>query len=261
VGEPDVVAFQVVTMGSHVSGRWRRWSSPPPSAAPGPTRSRRRWSARASTSRSPRSFAGTTWSRRLRGSPRRPRGCCTGWRSCSRARYRRGRGCRSCPGLHEQGVSLALVSSSFRVLVDAVLAHGFGPFEVALTGDEVACSKPDPEPYLTVASRLGVDPANCVVLEDSPAGVASGLAAGCFVPSVAGGRCRARTAAGRRGGSVRRRRGDSARPDGPSVIAVMTQRLRRRIPRLRCRQGRIRRPRDLIGNARTATTTEGRCRP
>jgi len=91
--------------------------------------------------------------------------------------------------LREEGVPMALVSSSFRVLVDAVLAHGYGPFDVTLAGDEVACGKPDPEPYLTAAGRLDEDPASCVVLEDSPSGVASGLAAGCFVlavPSVPG---------------------------------------------------------------------------
>ncbi|MBW3640844.1 MAG: HAD family hydrolase, partial [Actinobacteria bacterium] len=97
--------------------------------------------------------------------------------------------CELLAGLREEGVPMALVSSSFRVLVDAVLAHGFGPFDVTLAGDEVACGKPDPEPYLTAAARLGADPAHCVVLEDSPAGVASGLAAGCSVlavPSVDG---------------------------------------------------------------------------
>jgi beta-phosphoglucomutase-like phosphatase (HAD superfamily) len=48
--------------------------------------------------------------------------------------------------------------------------------------------KPSPEPYLTAAARLGVDPAHCVVLEDSPPGVAAAEAAGCVtvaVPSVA----------------------------------------------------------------------------
>lgn len=97
--------------------------------------------------------------------------------------------CELFAALREEGVPMALVSSSFRVLVDEVLAHGYGPFDVTLAGDEVACGKPDPEPYLTAAARLGTDPANCVVLEDSPSGVASGLAAGCFVlavPSVAG---------------------------------------------------------------------------
>jgi HAD superfamily hydrolase (TIGR01509 family) len=87
------------------------------------------------------------------------------------------------------GVPQALVSSSYRVLVDAVLTHGYGPFVASLSGDEVVHGKPHPEPYLTVAARLGVDPADCVVLEDSSAGVVSGEAAGCAVvavPSVPG---------------------------------------------------------------------------
>ncbi|MCW2777019.1 MAG: HAD-superfamily hydrolase, subfamily variant 3, partial [Frankiales bacterium] len=91
--------------------------------------------------------------------------------------------------LRAEAVPVALVSSSYRVLVDAALAGGLGPFDLTLAGDEVVHGKPHPEPYLTAAASLGVDPASCVVLEDSPAGVASGEAAGCAVvavPSVAG---------------------------------------------------------------------------
>lgn len=91
--------------------------------------------------------------------------------------------------LADAGVPTALVSSSYRVLVDAVLAHGIGPFDLTVAGDEVVHGKPHPEPYLLAASRIGVDPSRCVVLEDSPAGVASAEAAGCAVvavPSVAG---------------------------------------------------------------------------
>ena len=91
--------------------------------------------------------------------------------------------------LDTHGVRQALVSSSYRVLVDAVLARGLGPFTLTLAGDEVVHGKPHPEPYLTAAERLGVDPARCVVLEDSPSGVAAGESAGCAVvavPSVAG---------------------------------------------------------------------------
>jgi HAD superfamily hydrolase (TIGR01509 family) len=87
------------------------------------------------------------------------------------------------------GVPQALVSSSYRALVDAVLAHGYGPFAFTLSGDEVLHGKPHPEPYLTAAAALGVDPAACVVLEDSTAGVLAGEAAGCAVvavPSVPG---------------------------------------------------------------------------
>jgi HAD superfamily hydrolase (TIGR01509 family) len=91
--------------------------------------------------------------------------------------------------LAADGVPQALVSSSYRVLVDAVLAQGLGPFALTVAGDEVVHGKPHPEPYLTAASRLGVDPARCVVLEDSPSGVTAGEAAGCAVvavPSVCG---------------------------------------------------------------------------
>jgi HAD superfamily hydrolase (TIGR01509 family) len=86
-------------------------------------------------------------------------------------------------------IPMALVSSSYRVLVDAVLRHDVGPFAVTVAGDEVVHGKPAPEPYLLACERLGVDPKQCVVLEDSAAGVASGEAAGCAVaavPSVVG---------------------------------------------------------------------------
>ncbi len=85
------------------------------------------------------------------------------------------------------GIATALVSSSFRVLMDPVLA-AIGPerFAVTVAGDEVSRRKPHPEPYLTAARMLGVDPAQCVVLEDSEAGARAGLDAGCptiLVPS------------------------------------------------------------------------------
>jgi HAD superfamily hydrolase (TIGR01509 family) len=89
----------------------------------------------------------------------------------------------------EAAIPQALVSSSYRGLVDSVLAHGFGPFAVTIGGDEVEHGKPHPEPYLTAARRLGVDPRACVVLEDSNAGVLSAEGAGCAavaVPSVKG---------------------------------------------------------------------------
>jgi HAD superfamily hydrolase (TIGR01509 family) len=88
------------------------------------------------------------------------------------------------------GVPVALVSSSYRVLVDAVLdTGGLGAFDVTVAGDEVVHGKPDPEPYVTAAARLGVATSRCVVLEDAPSRVASAEAAGCAVvavPSVPG---------------------------------------------------------------------------
>ena len=87
--------------------------------------------------------------------------------------------------LRAAGVRTALVSSSYRLLVDAALESlGEHRFDVTVAGDEVALAKPAPEPYETAARALGADPAACVVLEDSGAGCASGRAAGCYVVAV-----------------------------------------------------------------------------
>lgn len=55
---------------------------------------------------------------------------------------------------------------------------------VIVTADDVRRGKPDPEPFLTAASRLGVDPGRCVVFEDSDAGGAAARAAGATVVAV-----------------------------------------------------------------------------
>ncbi len=57
-------------------------------------------------------------------------------------------------------------------------ATGLTPPEVLVTADMVRIGKPDPAPYLLAAQRLGVDPAQCLVVEDAPAGLTSGLKAG-----------------------------------------------------------------------------------
>jgi HAD superfamily hydrolase (TIGR01509 family) len=85
------------------------------------------------------------------------------------------------------GVTAALVSSSHRRLIEPVLdAVGREHFALSVAGDEVARTKPHPEPYLTAAARLGADPGRCVVLEDSPNGVAAAEAAGCVTVAVPG---------------------------------------------------------------------------
>ncbi|MEU8403709.1 HAD family phosphatase [Nonomuraea sp. NPDC048892] len=87
--------------------------------------------------------------------------------------------------VRERGIPTALVTSSHRVLVDEVLAQlDPGMFDTVVCGDEVTRPKPDPESYLTAADRLGVDPRDCVALEDSRPGITSALAAGCLVVAV-----------------------------------------------------------------------------
>jgi HAD superfamily hydrolase (TIGR01509 family) len=87
--------------------------------------------------------------------------------------------------LKRDGIPCALVSASYRVMIDAVMSH-LPPdlFDVIVAGDEVTNGKPHPEPYLTAARELDVDPVDCVVIEDSPGGTASGTAAGAFVVAV-----------------------------------------------------------------------------
>ena len=57
---------------------------------------------------------------------------------------------------------------------------------VLVTASDTARGKPDPAPYLEAAARLGVDPAECLVVEDAVAGVLAGRAAGCATLGVLG---------------------------------------------------------------------------
>lgn len=82
-------------------------------------------------------------------------------------------------------IPCVLVTMSWRRLADAVIAAApAGSFVGSITGDEVSNGKPHPEPYLAAAATLGLDPAACVAIEDSPTGVASALAAGCATLGV-----------------------------------------------------------------------------
>jgi HAD superfamily hydrolase (TIGR01509 family) len=84
--------------------------------------------------------------------------------------------------LRESGVPCGLVTMSYQRLVAPVVAH-LPPetFRVIVTGDQVERGKPHPEPYLTAAAALGLDPGECVAIEDSNTGATSAETAGCSV--------------------------------------------------------------------------------
>ena len=84
--------------------------------------------------------------------------------------------------LRAHGVPCALVTMSYRQLADVVVsALTPDTFGAVITGDEVVNGKPHPEPYLRAAGELGVDIAECIVIEDSTTGARAGLASGARV--------------------------------------------------------------------------------
>lgn len=84
--------------------------------------------------------------------------------------------------LRAHGVPCALVTMSYRRLADIVVsALPPDTFGAVITGDEVVHGKPHPEPYLRAARDLGVDIADCIVIEDSTTGARAGLASGARV--------------------------------------------------------------------------------
>ncbi|MFD3697515.1 HAD-IA family hydrolase [Streptomyces sp. NPDC058646] len=83
------------------------------------------------------------------------------------------------------GLPHALVTSADAALAAArMTAAGLPMPEVRVTAESVQASKPHPEGFLKGATALGTDPADCIVFEDSAAGIAAGLAAGMRVIGV-----------------------------------------------------------------------------
>jgi HAD superfamily hydrolase (TIGR01509 family) len=81
---------------------------------------------------------------------------------------------------------VAIASSAHPAVIEAAVdALGLhGVFHAIASSDEVAHGKPEPDVYLLAASRLGVEPSRCLVVEDSTKGVLSGKAAGAVVVLV-----------------------------------------------------------------------------
>ncbi|WJZ02651.1 Phosphoribosyl-ATP pyrophosphatase [Corynebacterium freiburgense] len=87
--------------------------------------------------------------------------------------------------LNQAEIPSFVVTNTPRVLAaPAIRAIGVHRFAGSITGDEVSEGKPNPEGYRTAAQRLGVRPDECLVFEDSRAGIAAASAAGCRVIDV-----------------------------------------------------------------------------
>ena len=90
--------------------------------------------------------------------------------------------------LEQANISKAMATSSRRAFTQRILAKfGFEPrFKFLITGDDVTDGKPHPEIYLKAAEKLGVLPAEMLVLEDSQNGCRAAVAAGAFAVAVPG---------------------------------------------------------------------------
>lgn len=83
------------------------------------------------------------------------------------------------------GLEVAIVTSCTAPLAEVRLRAGALPApSVVVTAERTELVKPNPAPYLLAAELLGQRPADCLVLEDAPAGIAAGLAAGMQVVAV-----------------------------------------------------------------------------
>lgn len=88
--------------------------------------------------------------------------------------------------LKRNGYKLACCSNSIKETLHLMLksAHLFDHFDLIIGNDEVSQPKPHPEIYTTAFTRLGVAPHECIIVEDSPHGIASAKASGATVYEV-----------------------------------------------------------------------------
>ena len=88
--------------------------------------------------------------------------------------------------LKSHGYKTGIATSNGRELLNAVVeGQGLSPyFQCLMTSCEAGAGKPAPDVYLKVAEELNIDPKNCLVFEDTPAGVRAGKAAGAKVCSI-----------------------------------------------------------------------------
>jgi pyrophosphatase PpaX len=98
--------------------------------------------------------------------------------------------------LREEGRQLGIVTAKRRATVDLAFEHvPVGHlFEVVVGGDETERHKPDPEPLLLAAQRLGADPAKCAYVGDSPFDMRAAKAAGMAAIGVTWGKIHSRGA-------------------------------------------------------------------
>lgn len=88
-------------------------------------------------------------------------------------------------GLFDAGIPLGIATMAYAEIAHRVANAISGvTFSAIVAGDQVTNSKPHPEIYLLATERLGVNPRDCVAIEDSPVGVTAASSAGLFTIGV-----------------------------------------------------------------------------
>ena len=89
--------------------------------------------------------------------------------------------------LKEKGITLAVASASDLIKVKAnikALGASENDFNAVITGSDVQRKKPFPDIYLKAANAIGIDPSECIVVEDAVSGTIAGISAGMKVAAV-----------------------------------------------------------------------------
>jgi HAD superfamily hydrolase (TIGR01549 family) len=95
-------------------------------------------------------------------------------------------GTRAAVRFAAERIPVGLVSAALRSEIDPVLTAAglLDLFRIVVAQDDVTRGKPDPQPYLLAAERLGLEPGDLAVFEDTDVGVASARAAGAYVVGI-----------------------------------------------------------------------------
>ncbi len=87
--------------------------------------------------------------------------------------------------LKRRGYKVALVTAcALKNMQHSLNAAQQAHFDFILTGDEIPRAKPFPDPYLTAARQLGVEPGECLVVENAPLGIEAAKAAGMYCVAI-----------------------------------------------------------------------------
>lgn len=89
--------------------------------------------------------------------------------------------------LHNEGYKIAVCSNSIRSTIELMMNKSglIGYIDMIVSNEDVRNAKPDPEMYRLAISSFGLEPAECIVVEDNPNGIEAGKASGATVLEVA----------------------------------------------------------------------------